>query len=61
MPVVNYYREQNKVVEVSLIGPKVQLLDSYKCITQIDAKDTVDGVYSKVRVAVDKSLAEKLQ
>ncbi|KAJ9124247.1 UMP-CMP kinase [Naganishia vaughanmartiniae] len=42
MPVVNYYREQNKVVE-------------------IDAKDTVDGVYSKVRVAVDKSLAEKLQ
>ncbi|KAJ9126826.1 UMP-CMP kinase [Naganishia onofrii] len=42
MPVVNYYREQNKVVE-------------------IDAKDTVEGVYSKVRVAVDKSLAEKLQ
>ncbi|KAI5450041.1 bifunctional uridylate/adenylate kinase [Naganishia albida] len=42
MPVVNYYREQNKVVEV-------------------DAKDTIDGVYAKVKVAVDKSLAAKHQ
>lgn len=62
MPVVNYYREQNKVVEVSQFhqGFLSQKL-THVHMSQVDAKDTIDGVYAKVKVAVEKSLAAKHQ
>jgi hypothetical protein len=62
MPVVKYYRDNNKVVEVSrsferalFIRHKLSPLNTI--LSQVDATDSVDAVYSKVKVAVDAALA----
>ncbi len=63
MPVVDYYRGLNKVVEVSL-GVVVFTQSSLHLTLishQIDARDTKTAVYAKVKEAVNKALIDKGQ
>jgi hypothetical protein len=63
MPVVDHYRQQNKVEEVSTVHRLCQLPftprneESWLLIAQIDSSPTVDQVYAQVRQALDKRLA----
>lgn len=60
MPVVKYYRDQEKVVEVSQTCP---LQCDYQlttvCLLQVDATESIPEVYAKVKIAVDAALASK--
>lgn len=67
MPVVEHYRKENKVVEVSP-PPSPGLLPSPLLFTdtgtvlrtdQVDSSTSVDEVYAEIRKAVDSHLQEK--
>ena len=58
MPVVDYYRKQNKVVEVSVMhvlpGDHPPIYSP-----QVDSTKSVEDVYADVRTAVDGRFSEK--
>ena len=55
MPVVEYYRKPNKVVEASLPFYLVYWRDADH--VQIDSSPPADAVYDNVRVAMDQRLS----